>query len=201
MARAGGGRDDDVRGDAYASWPAAEAMAADDGGGGGASGRGGSSFPAASAAASARAARSRLRRDAFASLAAADALRRLRDAERSASRPLAPPWSLAPLAFVGSAGCSICYFGGCWRDAAVAGALGAAVALFSARAAGSPAARPASEFVAAAGCALAARYVDAYLSRTCLHAVLFSALIEQLQGWAVTTAVVESASRSVILVV
>jgi uncharacterized membrane protein YjjB (DUF3815 family) len=135
------------------------------------------------------------RRDAFLALALDDALASLRRIE--AAPALYGPASQIAAMGVAAAGCALTFFGGGWWDATLAGALGALVgAMGTAASASGTRAIRAYEFLAAAACALLARVADGTLAHVCLQPVLLSALIWLLQGWTMTNAVVELATRN-----
>jgi uncharacterized membrane protein YjjB (DUF3815 family) len=135
------------------------------------------------------------RRDAFLSLALDDALSSLHAID--AAPPLYSSATLVAAMGTAAAGCALTFFGGSTSDAALAGALGALVGgMGTAASASGTRALRAYEFLAAAACAFFARLSDAALSPVCLQPVLLSALIWLLQGWTMTNAVVELATRN-----
>ena len=168
-----------------------------------------------------RHARYHRRRNAFLALALDDALESLRVID--AAKPLYPGWvQVASFAF-SSAGCALAFFAGGWWDALLAGVLGGLVGAMGnvASAAGTRFVR-AYEFLAAAMTAALARMADSALRPACLQAVMLSALSASLvacisllalrvlthapfmllsavwlvQGWTMTNAIVELATRN-----
>ncbi len=135
------------------------------------------------------------RRDAFVALALDEALAALRAIE--AQPPLYGAAAQTAAMAVAAAGCALTFFGGGWWDAFLAGALGGLVgAMGTAASASGTRFIRAYEFLAAAACALLARAADGLLRPACLQPVLLSALIWLLQGWTMTNAVVELATRN-----
>lgn len=135
------------------------------------------------------------RRAHFAALACDEALVGLA-LVRAAPQLFTPGQQVAALA-VASFGCAPAFFGGSWADGALAGALGGAVALLGCAASHTTGDRLARayEFLAAVLCAFVARFVDGLVAHMCYSAVVLSALIWLVQGWTMTNAVVEIATR------
>ena len=142
-----------------------------------------------------RRARYHRRRDAFLALALDDALEALRGIE--AAKPLYPAWAQVLSMGVASAGCALAFFAGGWWDALLAGVLGGLVGALGsiASAAGTRFVR-AYEFLAAALTAALARMAHSALRPACLPTVMLSALIWLVQGWTMTNAIVELATRN-----
>ena len=142
-----------------------------------------------------RHARYHRRRNAFLALALDDALEALRVIE--AAKPLYPGWVQVASFAVSSAGCALAFFAGGWWDALLAGVLGGLVGAMGnvASVAGTRFVR-AYEFLAAAMTAALARMADSALRPACLQAVMLSALIWLVQGWTMTNAIVELATRN-----
>ena len=142
-----------------------------------------------------RHARYHRRRNAFLALALDDALEALRVID--AAKPLYPGWVQVASFAVSSAGCALAFFAGGWWDALLAGVLGGLVGAMGnvASVAGTRFVR-AYEFLAAAMTAALARMADSALRPACLQAVMLSALIWLVQGWTMTNAIVELATRN-----
>jgi uncharacterized membrane protein YjjB (DUF3815 family) len=100
---------------------------------------------------------------------------------------------------VAAAGCALTFFGGGWWDASLAGGLGLLIGwmgTLGAASRGGVRFLRAYEFLAAAVGALIVRLADGLVRPACLQPVLLSALIWLLQGWTMTNAVVELATRN-----
>ena len=129
-------------------------------------------------------------------LAVNDALQRIHAIE--AAPPLYPAWTQALAMCVSSAGCAPTFFGGTMWDGLVAGLLGLAVGLMGMAASHSKGDRllRAYEFLAAVTCSFLARVIDGTVRHTCMQPVVLSGLIWLVQGWTLTNATVEVATRN-----
>jgi uncharacterized membrane protein YjjP (DUF1212 family) len=129
-------------------------------------------------------------------LAVNDALQRMHGIETA--KPLYPAWTQALAMCVSSAGCAPTFFGGTIWDGVVAGLLGLAVGLMGMAASRSRGDRllRAYEFLAAVVCSFLARLIDGLVRHTCMQPVVLSGLIWLVQGWTLTNATVEVATRN-----
>ena len=129
-------------------------------------------------------------------LAVNDALQRMHRIETA--KPLYPAWTQALAMCVSSAGCAPTFFGGTIWDGVVAGLLGLAVGLMGMAASRSRGDRllRAYEFLAAVVCSFLARLIDGLVRHTCMQPVVLSGLIWLVQGWTLTNATVEVATRN-----
>ena len=135
------------------------------------------------------------RRACFAALAVEEALSSLSTAE--ARPPLYGAAAQVAALAIASAGCAPVFFKSSWLDGLIAGLLGAAVAALGTAATSSGVRLVrAYEFLAATMVALLGRLVDAYIAHICYQPVILSALIWLVQGWTLTNAVVEIATRN-----
>ena len=132
----------------------------------------------------------------FSVLAVNDALARMHAIENAP--PLYPRWSQALAMCISSAGCAPTFFGGSLWDGVVAGLLGLAVGLMGMAAATGKGDRllRAYEFLAACLCSFVARVIDGCIKHTCMQTVVLSGLIWLVQGWTLTNATVEVATRN-----
>jgi len=137
----------------------------------------------------------RRRRAAFVAIAVEDTLEALKAIE--AAPALYPQWSQVAAMGVASAGCAPVFFAGGGWEALTAGLLGGMVGFMGTVASvrGDRLLR-AFEFLAAVICSFLARIADGLITPICLQTTLLSALIWLVQGWTMTNAVVEIATKN-----
>ena len=136
--------------------------------------------------------RHKARRAAFTSLALDEAARSL--AAINGAPPLYGRGTHVLAMAITSAGPSLAMFGSGWPEVAVSGLLGAAIAAFGLFVASHGRWARGFEFLAPMIVGLAVRLVDAFAVPLCLEKVILCSLIFLLQGWTLTSAVLEIAT-------